>query len=242
VNLILFRQTELGRPLPKTDPRAVHLVKVLRKKPGDSFDAGVLDLGLGRGIVERADPDGSLHLGIEILQPVPERLPLHVAVGFPRPIQLRRLLRDLSSLGVRAVDLVGSDLGEKSYRDTNLLSDGGAEAALIEGAAQSRDASLPALEVFAGLDRWLAARLPAGDSLLIAADNVSPEAGLAELPGGKSRALLAVGPERGWSQRERSLFAASGFRRLSAGSRALRTETACIACAILTLEKIGALR
>jgi RsmE family RNA methyltransferase len=53
--------------------------------------------------------------------------------------------------------------------------------------------------------------------------------------------VLAIGSERGWSERERDLFEAAGFLRLSLGSRALRTETACVAAAILALEKIGEL-
>jgi RsmE family RNA methyltransferase len=52
---------------------------------------------------------------------------------------------------------------------------------------------------------------------------------------------MAVGPERGWSDRERDRLEDSGFVRLSMGNRALRTETACVAAAVLALEKIGGL-
>jgi RsmE family RNA methyltransferase len=52
---------------------------------------------------------------------------------------------------------------------------------------------------------------------------------------------VAVGPERGWSGRERELLEKAGFQRLSLGKRALRTETACVAAAILAMEKIGEL-
>jgi len=53
--------------------------------------------------------------------------------------------------------------------------------------------------------------------------------------------VLAVGSERGWSDKERDLLENAGFIRLSMGERALRTETACVAAAVLALEKIGAL-
>jgi len=52
---------------------------------------------------------------------------------------------------------------------------------------------------------------------------------------------LAIGSERGWSDREREMLEAAGFLRLSLGSRALRTETACVAAAVLAIEKIGGL-
>ncbi|MDR0998457.1 MAG: RsmE family RNA methyltransferase [Treponema sp.] len=50
---------------------------------------------------------------------------------------------------------------------------------------------------------------------------------------------MAIGPERGWSDRERDLLEKAGFLRLSLGKRAMRTETACVAAAILALEKMG---
>jgi RsmE family RNA methyltransferase len=53
--------------------------------------------------------------------------------------------------------------------------------------------------------------------------------------------VLAIGSERGWSDYERDLLEEAGFLRLSLGSRALRTETACIAAAVLAIEKIGEL-
>jgi RsmE family RNA methyltransferase len=170
-----------------------------------------------------------------------------MAVGFPRPIQLRRLLRDLSNLGLEAVDLVGTDLGEKSYRDTKLLIDGGARTALIEGAVQARDTAIPILLMYPSLEAWLAERpwekspFGRGAPLLIAPDNVRPEGSLAHLPPQKRPMVLAVGPERGWSDRERDLLEDAGFLRLSLGKRALRTETACVAAAALAMEKMGEL-
>jgi RsmE family RNA methyltransferase len=70
---------------------------------------------------------------------------------------------------------------------------------------------------------------------------VSPDGSLALLSGLGQSLVLAVGCERGWSDRERDKLEAAGFLRLSMGERALRTETACVAAAVLALEKIGAL-
>jgi RsmE family RNA methyltransferase len=246
VNLILFEEHELGKPLPRRDERAIHLLKVLHKKIGDSFEAGLLGGGQGSGTIEKINFDGSINISLNVLgyQPAP-RLPIRVGVGFPRPIQIRRLLRDLSSLGVEAVDLFGTDLGEKSYRDTKLLDDGGARAALVEGAAQSRDTSIPALSVFFSVDEWLKkcpwANHAGAVPLLVAADNVRPEGAMSRLATAMRPVALAIGGERGWSDRERDLFEAAGFLRLSLGSRALRTETACVAAAVIAIEKIGEL-
>jgi len=252
VNIILFEPYEISKPLPRRDERTIHLLKVLRKKAGDSFEAGIIGGNLGTGRIESVRLDGSLTFSLDLKDEAPPRNPLRMAVGFPRPIQIKRILRDLSNLGLLAVDLVGTELGEKSYRDTKLLSDGGARASLIEGAVQARDTRIPQLSVYDSLDKWLTerpwdtckdmARTPYRLSpLLIAADNVRPEGSLANLSALGQPIVLAVGSERGWTDAEREMLENAGFLRLSMGDRALRTETACIVAAGLALEKIGVL-
>jgi RsmE family RNA methyltransferase len=245
MNLILFEPHELGKALPRRDERTVHLLKVLHKKAGDTFDAGLLGGELCAGKIEKINFDGSISFTLDVQGAAPARLPVRVGVGFARPIQLRRLFRDLSSLGIEAIDLFGTELGEKSYRDAKLLSDGGARTALIEGAAQSRDTSIPELTVFSAPDEWLRKRpwdmQNRASPLLIAADNVRPEGAMSRITPTRRPVVLAIGSERGWSDRERDLFESAGFLRLSLGSRSLRTETACVAAAILAMEKIGEL-
>lgn len=130
MNLILFEDHELGKTLSRRDERTIHLLKVLYKKAGDSFEAGILGGMRGSGRIEKINLDGSIFVSLNVYENPPPRLPVRMAVGFPRPIQIRRLLRDLSSLGVQAIDLMGTELDEKSYRDTKLLDDGGARDAL----------------------------------------------------------------------------------------------------------------
>jgi 16S rRNA U1498 N3-methylase RsmE len=269
VNIILFDQAEIGKPLPRRDERTLHLLKVLHKKAGDCFEAGIVGGNRGQGRIDAVKFDGSLVYSLDLREEPPPRYPVRIAVGFPRPIQIRRLLRDLSNLGLEAVDLIGTELGEKSYRDTKLLSDGGARAALIEGAVQAGDTRIPLLSVYPAMEEWLAERpwektvfadgfLPANylrdnrpswsayaggsrSPVLIAMDNIRPEGTLALLSALGQSMIMAVGCERGWSDRERDELEKAGFLRLSMGDRALRTETACVAAAVLALEKIGAL-
>jgi RsmE family RNA methyltransferase len=236
MNLILFEEHERGLPLHKRDPRAVHLLKVLHKTEGASFEAGVLGGLRGRGRIERIDGSGSIEVSLDLYEDPPPRLLIRLAVGFPRPIQVRRLLRDMASMGVEAVDLMGTELGEKSYRDTGLFSGGGAREALIQGAVQARDTRLPALAVHPSLEAWLAARPWRSGARLCAADNLRP-AGMFPPSGSNARGtVLAVGSERGWSDAERALLEAAGFTRLSLGERALRTETACVAAVALSSQ------
>ena len=246
MNIILFEDHELGKALPKWDERTQHLIKVLHKKEGDSFDAGILGGLMGSGRIEKLNEDGSILISLQADKAPPLRLPIRVAVGFSRPIQLRRLLRDISSMGAQTIDLVATDLGEKSYQDTKLINDGGARSALVEGAVQARDTNIPALSTYASLRQWLQERpwetSPADPGpLLVAADNVRPVGAMSHLAPMSNPAVIAIGCERGWSDRERDMLDMAGFLRLSLGGRALRTETACVAAMVIVMEKIGAL-
>ncbi|MCL2800994.1 MAG: 16S rRNA (uracil(1498)-N(3))-methyltransferase [Treponema sp.] len=247
MNIILLEEHELGRSLPRRDERTIHLLKVLHKKPGDDFEAGILGGKRGTGRIEKINLDGSLSFIFNGTEMPVSRSWLRMAVAFVRPIQLRRIFRDISSIGASAVDLVGTDLGEKSYRDTKMLLNGGANAALIEGAVQARDTLIPAFTVYSSLDEWLE-RSPwhCGDPkqssfarapILIAMDNVRPEGSIFNLSSSNKPLVISVGPERGWSDRERDLFEKAGFLRLSMGARALRTETACAAAAVIAMDK-----
>ncbi|MDR0524501.1 MAG: RNA methyltransferase [Spirochaetaceae bacterium] len=238
MNSILFEADEIGKPLLPGDKRTVHLLKTLHKKIGDSFAAGVFEGFVGTGRIDEITPEGLLFYSLDATIPPPPRIPVRLGVGFPRPIQLRRLLRDMATLGIEGVDLFGTALGEKSYRETKLLEDGGARAACIEGAIQARDTRIPEIRVYPGLSRWLE-EAPWGDGAgRIALDNIRPRGSFAEADR-QSGLVLAVGSERGWSDQERFCLEEAGFQRLALGSRPLRTETACIAGVILAMEKLG---
>ncbi|MDR0312809.1 MAG: 16S rRNA (uracil(1498)-N(3))-methyltransferase [Treponema sp.] len=253
MNIILFEPHEIGKPLPRRDERTIHLLKVLHKKCGDTFEAGILGDKRGTGRIESIKIDGSLTYSLILKDEALKRYQVRMAVGFPRPIQIRRILRDLSNLGILAIDLMGTELGEKSYRETKLLSDGGARAAMIEGAVQARDTMIPILFSYGSLEDWLGERpwdKPKEQGgfgsyrispLLIALDNVRPEGALANLSATGQSIVLAVGSERGWTDSEREKLEKAGFLRLSMGERIMRTETACVAAAVLALEKTGVL-
>jgi len=260
VNIILFEEHELGHNLSRRDERTIHLLKVLHKKPGDEFEAGIVGGLRGSGRIVKINFDGSILFTVNVTEPAPPRLQLRIAVSFVRPIQIRRIFREMSNMGVYAVDLIGADLAEKSYRDTKLLIDGGAHAALIEGAAQARDTQTPIIKTYNNLDAWLEQRpwekssadnlnsaksliskssLFSRTPLLFAMDNVRAESSFFNIMPSSHPLVIAIGPERGWSDRERGLFESSGFLRLSMGDRPLRTETACTAAAALAAEKLA---
>jgi 16S rRNA (uracil1498-N3)-methyltransferase len=99
---------------------------------------------------------------------------------------------------------------------------------VLEAAQQSRRVRLPVLQPVAKPEAAFAAR---GDRLGIFLSERSDAPLLREALGNRraSKAVLAIGPEGGWTDEERADALKSGFLETSLGSLILRTETAVIA-------------
>ena len=132
MNICLFSKEEISHPLPLRDERAQHIIKVLHKKAGDTFTAGVIDGSSGSAVIREISDEGIVFDFTEGGDGKP-LTKLEMIIGFPRPIQLKRLLRDIAALGVARVHLTGTDLGEKSYMQSNLVERGSAYQMLLDG-------------------------------------------------------------------------------------------------------------
>lgn len=240
MNIVLFTEEDLVHPLPLNDERARHVLRVLRKSAGDEFKAGIENGPLGLARIESLGEAG-MALSFRPTRRGPPPLALTVLLGFPRPIQANRILKDLTSLGVGRILLCGTELGEKSYVQGTFFASGGWERAIREGACQSGSPLLPAVSTHPSLAAAISA-LPPDPALRAALDPVEAEAPLRTLPMGPGRAtVLAVGSERGWTESERALLRSSGFRLAGLGERILRTETAAVAAVSLCLAAMEAI-
>ena len=248
MNICLFTEEEIKKPLPVKDERAQHIIKVLHKKAGDTFTAGVIggESGVAR-IVEistTGDPAGIMFEFSPTADGKP-LAPFEMIIGFPRPIQLKRLLRDIAALGVCRVHLTGTDLGEKSYMQSNLVERGTAYQMLLDGTVQAGSTHVPELCLYKTLDECLDAidgssGTEAGaDYLKLALDNVNPSVRLADAVKPAARAVAAIGSERGWTERERRLLESKGYVRCGMGERIMRTETAATVAGAIILSSWG---
>jgi 16S rRNA (uracil1498-N3)-methyltransferase len=242
VNLILFEPAETTAPLPRTDPRAQHILDVLRRKVGDTFDAGLVNGPRGKGTLTALD---SLTLTLTFTWgevPLPLE-PITLLIGLPRPQTARKILQEATSLGVQALHFFRAEKGEANYGQSTLWSSAEWRRHLLMGAAQAFDTRLPEVSHRSSLDELLAS-LPAG-SPRVALDNYEAAAPLSrfhvlrETTGSVVPVALAIGPERGWSAKERDLLRAHRFTLAHLGTRVLRTETACVAAVALIKAELG---
>jgi 16S rRNA (uracil1498-N3)-methyltransferase len=226
VNIVLFTAEELQNVLPRSDPRAEHVLKVLKIREGQTFDAGLINGPRGKAKFMHED-DLGLKIAFTGEENRPELYPIHLWVSYCRPQTCRRILQECTSLGVSSLTFIETEKCEPSYRSSRLWSSGEAERLLIRGAEQAFCTRIPRLELKSSLENSLENRPKTGSC--VALDNYEATE---RLTGGNSIRVpitIAIGGERGWSKIERDLFRSAGFTLADLGPRVLRTDTACIA-------------
>lgn len=250
MNIVLFSEKENGF-FPAADTRTRHICTILKKKTGDSFEAGIENKAAGTAVITAIDKTG-LYFTFTEKTEGKKPFPMDLIVGFPRPIQLKRLLRDVSSLGVSRIFLTGTELGEKSYMSSKIMERGAVHAALQEGSVQAKSAYVPFCTIYPSIKTCLS-EIDSNNGIFVCLDNAQPEIPLGAFLSQKLktkncddqqsgiRITAAIGSERGWSDDERNLFKSAGFTLCSMGERVLRTETACTAATVIILQALGVL-
>ncbi|CEM61559.1 RsmE family RNA methyltransferase [Treponema phagedenis] len=239
MNIILFENNELKNfllVLKKNDPRFIHIKKILKLGVHDSFKAGIIDGEKGFAEIIRFDEKEL----IARFKPNEKGLalaPITLILGFPRPIQLRRILRDISGLGIAELWLTGTVLGEKSYMQSELAQESEIRRLLIDGCSQAGQTIIPKVSGFDSLRslfKTKRAEVSAKNKKLLF-DVLKTSTALSDISVfDTSDFLLAIGSERGWTEEERELFYEQNFTAVGMGARILRTETAvCAACAAI---------
>lgn len=261
MNICLFSQDEISRPLSLRDPRGEHLIKILHKQKGDSFSAGIIDGPSGKATItsiqaqevpvkngKKTILDGELTFSFTPEGDGKPLYPLKMIIGFPRPIQLKRLMRDLAGLGVCEIHLTGTELGEKSYLKSDLAQEDAGRELLLEGTIQAASTHVPKLFKHDSLKECLdfihnQKDFNTNNTQLYCLDNVDANTSLWDsvIQSKPENAVAAIGSERGWTKNERDLLASYGYNRMRMGIRVLRTESAATVAGSIILGAMGKL-
>lgn len=259
MNLILIHPHELDSAglVRLTGERAEHIRSVLRSTPGKVLRIGLLNGPLGRGTVESVSGK-EVTLRCEFEEQLPPRPAVDLLLALPRPKVMKRLWAQLAALGVGRIILTNAEKVERFYFDSHVLEPDFYNARLIEGLQQAGDTLLPEVQIVKQLKPFLeeekfpavgpersergpvahaAGQRPQGVAKKLIADPSGEKTIFQCLEGNKpQRCCLAVGPEGGWTPYELEMFAAHGFQVFNAGTRILRSDTACVALLSLVSE------
>ena len=233
--------------LPADDHRARHIVAVLGAAVGERLRCGVVGGGIAPFLLQENNAGAVTLRRAGPFAPPAGKPNVRVWLGHPRPIVLRRILRDLACLGIPEILVIDTELGEKSYRDSKLWKDGAYERYFREGMAQGGDTFMPRLErrhsVRDALARpgSMSTDCPGNTRLLLDlnAAITAAEVVLNAAEGGGG-IVLAVGAERGFTAGERRLLVDASFLPCTLGPRTLRTEVAAVSGAVLCTSILDA--
>ncbi len=225
-------------PLPPDEGR--HLVRVLRLRAGAAIR--VFD-GAGRehdATVEQDDPRHVIvRVGAAVTPVLPPRVAVTLAVTLLKGRKLDDVVRDATALGVAAiVPLVSGRAGAGPGAGGGRHLVARWHGIAIASAKQCGSAVLPQVCAPVAFDRFLAdARSSEAsdplrilllepsreDAAVTSRTDIAPITSLRADPA-PPRAVVAVGPEGGWSAGEASDALDAGFRPLTLGHRTLRAD------------------
>ena len=213
-----------------------HVNKVLNAKVGDTLKIGQLGGKLGSAIIEHITPD-SIELGeIKLTSNPPPKLNLTVVLALPRPKVLRRLIMDMTALGVNDIILINSYRTQKSYWQSPMLAR--LDEFVVEGLQQGIDTVAPLISLQKRFKPFVEDELASlmanraivahPYSALSFAQYVQQQQ-LENLESPHNSALpsiVFIGAEGGWIDYEIDLLAEQGCTAVNIGARILRTEAA----------------
>jgi len=234
MNLILFEKNEIGKSLPGHDPRAKHIRRTLKFQVGDSFEAGIVNGEIGKATIITLDKTEMI-VEFNPESPRTDPFPVILIVGLTRPQIAKHIMRESASMGIEQLWFYPTELGEKSYLESDLWQN--YHNHLVKGAGQGFTSNLPEVRIFDTLEKVINEFPEDYENIVL--DNVRPENSITNFKFSKAKVAILLGSERGLTNKERDLLEDNNFALLKMGERVLRTDTACIAGITLVLSKIG---
>ena len=234
----------VGLRVPLPSAAAAHLQRVLRLREGD---ACVLFNGDGNDYDARIQAAGKRELLVDVTdaRPVDNESPLPVTLvqGVARGEKMDWILQKATELGVTAFVAVDSERSEvklDAARAARRVAHW--RSVLAAACEQCGRARIPGIDAPKPLAAALASLPGGGTRLLLDPRGTRDVDGLQLQDRLPMSVVLAVGPEGGWSPRDREQLEGAGFEGLRLGPRILRTETAGIAAVAALQARWGDLR
>lgn len=208
-------------------PDAHHLTRVLRVEAGQKFEISD-NQNVYLAEVEAARKDLVSFAVVEKIEIPPASLHLRLLAALIKFERFEWLIEKATELGVEQVTPVETERSEKGLRQA-------ADKRLTrwnriarEASEQSRRAHLPRIDP----PVVLAEALSNTDQYRYVLEEEQAKGILSALPddrSGDDSVSLLVGPEGGWTEREREAIQGAGWIAVSLGNNILRAETAAIA-------------
>jgi RsmE family RNA methyltransferase len=234
MNIILFEKDELKSGcVVLTDHRAKHIVKVLHSELGDCIRVGEINGEIGTATVLSIKNKYPFLVELSVsLSAKPAPSPsIDLILAMPRPIMLKRILSQLTALGIGTIYIINANRVEKSFWDAGILNEDEYRPHLIHGLEQAVDTRLPEIKIFRHFLPFVEEYLPELSIQYSSCIIAHPDSGksLSDCVAENDEGILyAVGPEGGWVDFEIKKFLTAGMNDFSIGPRILKVDTAAV--------------
>lgn len=203
-----------------------HIRTVLKSQIGDWLKIGQMDGNIGVGQICEISDHAIVLKNICLDKSPPQKLALTVILALPRPKVMRRLIMDMTAIGVERIILINSYSSEKSYWQSPLVADDKLMAYAFEGLQQGMDTVLPTITKAKRFKPFVEDSLPMLVGQKWVAHPYANSSFKHELAKHGLPNVLMVGAEGGFTAYEIGLLQDCGVQAVSMGERILRTESA----------------
>jgi 16S rRNA (uracil1498-N3)-methyltransferase len=206
--------------------KSLHVLTVLRKKTGDTINAGIWNRSFGVFLVKEMVNETQVLGEYQFTKPSqPLSFNIQILSAIQRPQTTKKILQLASTCGVRSVNFFLSDKSEKSYLQSPVWQEESVNQEILLGLEQGKRVTPPDIKIFRYLNKLLETDFDNYPKLVLDPEGLHLSVYETEIARSNG-AILAFGPESGFSDSEMKSFLNFGFTKISLSKTILRTEYA----------------
>ncbi len=227
MNLIILSKNDFIEGTSRVniqDHRLEHILKVNKPSVGDELRVGLINGKIGYGRITRIE-ENKVEMDVVLDREPPAPLQLTLIFAMVRPRVFKRVLTQVSAMGIKKIIVINSYRVEKSFWKSPVLEEESLNKYLIRGLEQGQDTVVPEVLIRPLFKPFVEDELPdmTKGTLPFVAHPYTSEPCPYNIG---SPVTLAVGPEGGFIPYEVNKFIECGFTAVHLGERTLHVESA----------------
>jgi len=227
MNLIILSKKDFVEDTGRVrieDHRLAHICNVNKSSVGDELRVGLVNGNIGCGRITRIE-ETRVEMDVVLDKKPPAPLQLTLVFAMVRPRVFRRVLTQVSAMGIKKIIVINSYRVEKSFWKSPVLEKESLHKYLIMGLEQGQDTIVPEILIRPLFKPFVEDELP--DMIKGTLPFVAHPYASEQCPYNIGRPItLAVGPEGGFIPYEVEKLIECGFTAVHLGERTLHVESA----------------
>lgn len=225
MNLIIVEESDyIDREVVRlTDRRLKHISSVHKATRGEILRVGLLNGKIGEGKVLEIN-EKFIDLKVNLTEEPPKASNIKIILAMPRPKVFKRILMDLTTMGVKEIYIIKTWRVEKSFFNSPALEEESLRETMILGLEQAKDTILPKVTIKKLFRPFIEDEIQ--KIIKETRAIVAHPTGDRKCPRSLNEDItLLIGPEGGLIPFEIDLLKSFNFEVVTLGSRILRVET-----------------